>query len=909
MKKDKYKTFEDYNLEYDKEYYDVDCDRGHNTKYEISNPQWFSYFDTLSDQIIEQYNPRKVIDVGCAKGFLVSLLRDKGIEAFGIEVSEYAISEVRDDIRKYCNLVSILESSEINKLGRYELAVCIEVLEHLPKEFAEEAISNLVGLSDNILFSSTPDDHEEESHVNVQPPQYWISLFKKFGYYIDPFISINSIPHSLSLSKLDLIINKFLDNPYSKEKLQILYGEDLNIDELKKEKNMKLYEILYELFFVNKKEFEFNEFRNNILDKNRHIRNLEKQIELKDKNTKQLEKQIELKDKRIIEYTQAINYYREVESRLESNINTLNTKLNNIFNSRLWLIYTLYSKIKKLFVIKRNVYEKLERELENNRFSKFDEINLKKELSKSKYNPLISVIIPVYKIDINILKMTINSVKRQIYRNWEICIVDDNSKSIVLFLYLSYTSLTNKNIKIKFSLKNKGIAETSNKCIKMSKGEYIALLDDDDLLSRNALAENILLLNREKNVDLIYSDEDKLNNKNELIEQFFKPDWSKYRFLSNMYTSHLSLYRKSIIDEIGGFRSGFEGAQDYDLMLRFIEKTENIYHIPKILYHWRKIEGSTSTKYDAKPVASLSSIKALSEYLDRNNIKGKVLKDRYPGLFKIDYKILDNPKISIIIPTKDKVKYLKKCIQSILEKTSYKNYEIIIVDNNSTESSTFQYYKDLEKNKDVRIFYYRRKFNFSAINNFAVSKINTNYVLFLNNDTEVINKGWLSEMLQYIQKDDVGIVGAKLLYPNKTIQHAGLQIGYYGIAGHTYRYMKDEALYFFNPQEIREVSGVTGACLLIKKDLFNRVKGFDDINLKIAFNDVDLCLKVRKLGYKIVYTPYARLYHYESLSRGSQLDSNEVEFMLKKWNKTLERDPYYNPNLPMHSENPLKIFE
>ena len=263
--------------------------------------------------------------------------------------------------------------------------------------------------------------------------------------------------------------------------------------------------------------------------------------------------------------------------------------------------------------------------------------------------------------------------------------------------------------------------------------------------------------------------------------------------------------------------------------------------------------------------------------------------------------------ISIEMITKDD-KNIHESINAILHQ-EFADYEIIIVDNNSTETSTFKYYKELEKHKNVKILYYRKKFNFSAINNFAVSKINTDYVLFLNNDTEVINKEWLSEMVQYIQKDDVGIVGAKLLYENNTIQHVGLQMGCGGVAGHTYRFMKDDHIYFYNPQVIRETSGVTGACLLIKKDLFNRVKGFDDINLKIAFNDVDLCLKVRKLGYKIIYTPYARLYHYESLSRGNGLDSKEVKFMLKKWNKTLQKDPYYNPNLPMHSENPLELFE
>ena len=909
MKKDKYKSFEDYNLEYNKEYYVSYCDREHKLPYTLSDNHWNKYFNNLSDDIITQLNPQSVMDVGCAKGFLVTLLRDKGKNAYGIEVSEYALSNVRADIKKYCKLISILSNKDIEKLGKYDLVTCIEVLEHLPKDFAENAISNLVKLGDKILFSSTPDDHEEKSHVNVQPPEYWIHIFNKFGYFIDPFVDITSIPHSLFFSKLDLIINKFLDNKNSIEKLKTLYGNDLNIDKLKNKESIEIYRILYELFFINKKEHEVNEYQKIILNKDRHIGNLDKQLETKGKQLEVKDKQLETKDKTIEEYIHTVDYYRNVEDRLLYENQNLNTKLNDIFNSRLWKIYILYSKIKKFKEInKKNTYITLEKKLNNNKFCKFDKIDLQNKLSKSSYQPLISIIIPVYKIDYKILYETIFSVKNQIYTNWEICIVDDNSKSIKLYLYLLYLKISNKNIQIRFSLKNRGISETSNKCIKMTNGEYIALLDNDDLITPNALAEIVLLLNKHKKADLIYSDEDKLNNKEELVEQFFKPDWNKYRFLSNMYTSHLSVYRKSIVNEIGGFRKGFEGAQDYDLMLRFIEKTENIYHIPKILYHWRKIKGSTAEKYDAKPMAENASIKALQEYLHRNNIKGSVSKDKYPGLFKINYEIIGNPRISIIIPNKDKVKYLKQCIDSILKKTIYKNYEIIIVDNNSTESQTFEYYKKLEKYSNIKIVYYKKEFNFSAINNWAVSNIKSEYILFLNNDTKVINKEWLQEMIQFIQREDVGIVGTKLLYKDGTIQHAGLQLGYGGVAGHSYRFMRDEAIYFFSPQEAVEVSGVTAACMLMKRDIFEKVKGFDDKNLKIAFNDVDLCLKVRELGYKIIYTPYAMLYHYESISRGNDLDKQEVQFMLKKWGKTLKTDPYHNPNLPMNSENPLDVF-
>lgn len=425
------------------------------------------------------------------------------------------------------------------------------------------------------------------------------------------------------------------------------------------------------------------------------------------------------------------------------------------------------------------------------------------------------------------------------------------------------------------------------------------------------------LLQEHPDADMIYSDEDHINTKGKRIDPYFKPDWSPDLFLSSMYTCHFGVYRKKLIDEIGGFRKAFEGSQDYDLVLRLTEKTDNIYHIPGILYHWRKILGSTAMKYQAKGYADVNARKALEDALKRRKINGKVLSGIYPGTFRIKREIIGNPQVSIIIPTRDQAGFLEKCIDSIEKKTDYKNYDILIIDNNSEEIKTKDYFEKISKKPNIRVLKYEYPFNFSGINNYAVTQSKSDYILFLNNDTEVISEEWLCAMLEHAQRTEVGAVGCKLLYPDNTIQHAGLILGISGIpgkpgiAGHSHKHFPDDAYgYYMKPHIIQNLSAVTGACLMMRRDVFQEVGGFDD-NLAYAFNDVDLCLKIRGKGYLIVYTPYAKLYHYESQSRGYENNPEkmkrffgEIEYMREKWGKVIDKgDPYYNANLSLKHED------
>jgi GT2 family glycosyltransferase len=533
------------------------------------------------------------------------------------------------------------------------------------------------------------------------------------------------------------------------------------------------------------------------------------------------------------------------------------------------------------------------------------------------YMPKISIIIPVYDVEPELLDACIQSVLDQSYEIWELCLHDDASTKKETIKCLRRWEGKDARIKITYGVENQHISLSSNEAIKLATGKFIALLDNDDLLASDALFENVKLLNAHKHADLIYSDEDKLSADGIRKDPFFKPDWSPDLLLSMNYISHLGVYRKSIVDAIGGFRQGFEGAQDYDLILRFIEKTkaENIFHIPKILYHWRETDGSTSTGVGKKNYAIENSIRALREYLERNEIAGSVEGAITPGRFRVKRDIIGNPLVSIIIPFRDQQGVLRRCLESIKKKTTYLNYEIILIDNQSQEESMKKYLTVLERDPQIKVLYYDLPFNFSAINNFAVAHASGEYVLFLNNDMEVISQNWLEAMLEHIQRKEVGAVGAKLLYFNDTVQHAGVIVGL-GIAGHAFRHFRRESDgYFSSLNVVRNYSAVTGACLMTRKELFLRQGGFNEKELGVAYNDVDYCLRLREDGYLIVYTPYAELYHHESLSRGDDAALriadkgkyerviSEREYMADKWASCIENDPYHNPNLTKLSEN------
>ena len=537
------------------------------------------------------------------------------------------------------------------------------------------------------------------------------------------------------------------------------------------------------------------------------------------------------------------------------------------------------------------------------------------ECKKFRHKPKISIIMPVWNTEEKWLRMAIESVFSQVYDNWELCITDGGSTMPHVKKILKEYAKKDKRIKVKFLPENKGIAGNSNEALKLATGEFVVLLDHDDELALFALYEVVKVLNESRNIDFIYSDEDKIDEKGKRKDPFFKPDWCPHMFLSCNYPIHITVIRKSLIDKVGGFREGYDGSQDYDLFLRVTELIDEnrIAHIPKILYHWRTIPSSAASSNEAKPYAYVAAKKALKDAMKRRSIEIEDIVDGlWRGSYRIKYRIKGTPKVSIIIPTKDKVNTLKTCIESILEKTDYKNYEIVIVDNQSEEKKTFKYYDKIKNSSQIKILEYNMPFNFSAISNYAVSQVDSEYILLLNNDTEVISEEWLTAMLEHAEREEVGAVGAKLLFPNGKIQHCGiiLGLGRHRVAGHPYYKYPDHNGYFGVVNEIRNYSAVTAACMMLRKAVFEEVCGFDE-NLSVAFNDVDLCLRIREKGYLIVYTPYAKLYRHESLSRGYEdnLEKQtrflkEVGYIREKWGRVIDKgDPCYNPNLTLEKED------
>ena len=519
--------------------------------------------------------------------------------------------------------------------------------------------------------------------------------------------------------------------------------------------------------------------------------------------------------------------------------------------------------------------------------------------------PLISIVIPLYCTPLPYLKELIESVRRQSYENWQLCLADgspdDKAKE---FLEKHYGR--EKRIVYQKLEENGGISVNTNAAAELAKGEYLMFCDHDDTLEPDALYEIVKAIN-DTDADVIYTDEDKVSMDGQhYFDPNFKPDFNLFRLRENNYICHIFVVRKSLTGETGMLRSEFDGAQDFDFILRCCEKAKKITHIPKVLYHWRCHMDSTAADPSSKAYAYEAGRKAIREHYQRMGIDAKVDMTERPGWYRSHIKIQGNPMVSIIIPNKDHTDDLELCLFSMSRKSTYRNYEVLIVENNSEKEETFEYYKKLpERYPRVRVLTWEKEFNYSAINNFAAEEAQGEYLLFLNNDVEILTPDWIEEMLQNCQQENVAAVGAKLYYPDDTIQHAGVVLGLGGIAGHIMcRASREDPGYFGRMISVQEISAVTAACMMVKKSEFDSVKGFDE-TFQVAFNDIDLCMKFRAAGKKIIFTPYAELYHYESKSRGLE-DTPEKQFRFdkevkrfqEKWAQQLEMgDPYYSPNL------------
>ncbi|MEI8372913.1 MAG: glycosyltransferase family 2 protein [Planctomycetota bacterium] len=524
-------------------------------------------------------------------------------------------------------------------------------------------------------------------------------------------------------------------------------------------------------------------------------------------------------------------------------------------------------------------------------------------------SPRISLVVPVYNPPVVYLRAMLDSVLAQTCENWEICLADGASPAAEVAQVLEEYARRDARIRLALLPENRGIAGNSIAALELVSGDYIAFLDHDDTLAPFALFEVVRALNDEPELDFIYSDEDHLNENGNREHPHFKPDWSPDTLRSHNYICHLVVIRRDLLERVGGLREGFDGSQDHDLVLRATERASHIYHIPKILYHWRQHRASMS-KGAGKNEAHQAGKKAVREHLARQAIAGSVIDGVSPHTYDVRRSLLRRPMVSIIIPTQDQVGILDRCLESIARST-YTNYEILLVENQSRCPKTFAYYRTLERRPEIRLIPWNDHSNYSKLNNFAVTQTRGEVLLLLNNNTQARNPDWLERMLEHAMQPEVGAVGAKLFYPDGDIQHGGIILGIGGVAGHAHRYFSgSSAGYLHRLVVTQNMSAITGACLMLRKEVFEEAGGFDE-RLAIVFNDVDLCMRIRRKGYWIVWTPFAMLTHYESRMRGmndtleKQCRFNEEsQIFADTWHDALrEGDPFYSPHLTLSSEN------
>ncbi|MFC1458338.1 glycosyltransferase [Microvirga arabica] len=541
---------------------------------------------------------------------------------------------------------------------------------------------------------------------------------------------------------------------------------------------------------------------------------------------------------------------------------------------------------------------------------------IQRQVEALPWRPKISIVVPVYNTDRNHLEEMIQSVLHQIYQDWELCIADDASTKAHVRELLEIFRHKDDRIKVVYREVNGHISAASNSALELATGDYVALLDHDDILPQHALSTVANAIVQNPTAEIFYSDEDKIDQNGKRFDPYFKPDWNQELLYGQNYINHLGLYRLDLLKRIGGFRAGFEGSQDYDLTLRAVAATNGpIIHIPHILYHWRIFQGAQTFSSTQRDTATTAARRAIQEHLAQRG-EQVIVAEAGGGYHRV---IRDDPlvwpRVTAVIPTRDHVDILRECIQGLNQATDYPDLEIIVADNDSAETETLRYFDEI-RSRGVKIVSVPGTFNYSRINNRAIEHATGEIILLLNNDISMIESGWLKEMVKHLQNDQVAAVGAKLLYPDGTLQHGGVVLGIGGVAGHVHVGVKgDDPGYFSRLKLPQDISCATAACLAVRKLVFDEIGGFDETNLAVAFNDVDLCMRIRQAGHRIIWTPYAKLVHHESKSRGSDLEGvklqrfmKEVAYMQHRWQGALQSDPFYNPNLSLESCTPQLAF-
>ena len=998
------------------------------------NDYWLQIFQGIADHIVRSLRPRRVLDAGCAKGFLVEALWERGVDTRGIDISAYAIGEVRKDIQPYCTQASLTEPID----GRFDLVTCIEVLEHVADTDTSRVLRNLTAVSDTILFSSTPIDTSEPTHLNVRPVIEWLRLFANDGFAPDVTFDASFIaPHAFLVRRSERRVS---------DDVLVLFAELIRYRMTLGDHHRQLDHFRYEMAALKaasrSAERRIAALGEQVTTLHARVTHDEPPVDLGG-DIREIRNLLEAHSSRLTELTQVADAMQMATDRLALRLGSVTSlpaedPLAGLRTTFAWralragrnAVRSPLTALRRLvgavagargaghasstlapdllglvcdsptaaeqyghaapitirgwaLALKGRVRldisiegrhletttgglrpdvarsfphvphadragfsaelaprtlpiglhtlrlravddEGASRELsvplrimhddgittEYDRwiveFERRNESLISLKLATLPLTPLVSILLPVHRAPLDALQRAIESVTRQSYAHWQLCVVDDGSESVEIHRLLTSFARKDSRIAVQFLEHNGGISHASNAALEMATGDYVGLLDHDDELSRDALFHMVEAINQRPDVDVLYSDEDKIDERGRRYDPFFKPDWSPDLLLSENYICHFLVARRALVNEVGRFRSAFDGSQDYDLILRLTRVATTVAHVPRILYHWRSLPSSAASSLVQKPDAIDAAGRAIQAHLDHTHPGvAHVVPGCAPGRWRVRYALPEPPPVSIVIASGGRTDVLRDNLESLLARTAYAPFEAVVIDNSSGSAV-----KELVKAwpQPVRYLDWRgQPFNYAAINNEAARRCTSPYLLFLNDDTIVTAPGWLEAMMELAVRPEVGAVGARLLYPDGRIQHAGVILGVYDNCGHAFKGLPGDREHYFDlTGVIRNVSAVTGACLLVRASLFHEVQGFDSQAFPVAFNDVDLCLKIGQRGYRVLYTPHAQLFHHESMSKTPAdlvPNSREVLAMQTKWSEAIAADPFYNPNLTRTSEH------
>jgi GT2 family glycosyltransferase len=792
---------------------------------------------------------------------------------------------VRADLRPRCWVASALDPID----GRYDLVTCIEVLEHLENGDVDRAVANICAVTDDVLFSSTPSDYREETHVNVRPPEYWAELFARHGFVRDVGFDASFVAWWAARYRRARDPWPRLAAEYEREQWR-----------LRQEARERNVVVLTQLERIGELERRVDELSR--ASKDDEVGRLSQQ--LSDSHAVLVESSKELQEYHKLRARVGVRLMVRMEGgarRLAPKGTRRRTVVRGVARG---LEKVAEDPVGAARIIGRKLTGRSSHGMSglDSQYQQWlaataptpERLAVMRESSRSwSVRPLISIVFPVYNTDERWLKAAIGSVRAQAYENWELCVADDASTDPHVREILEAEAAAEPRVKVTYRSVNGGIAEASNSALELARGDYVAFLDHDDVLRPHALFQVVARIHLKPRVDIIYSDEDLILLDGRRGSAFFKPNWSPAWLLAQNYITHLMVVRRRLLTRVGGFRTGYDGSQDHDLLLRLTEKTDRVEHVADVLYSWRQTPGSTALSGDEKPLARLAGRQSVEDALGRRGTPGRVELGPTPGIYDYRYELAETPAVTVLIPTRDRVDLLRRCLDSIAARTTYPNLEIVILDNDSRNEATLAYLAACGH----RIVAAPGPFNYSRIVNIGARATTAPYILLLNNDTTVMTDDWVERLLEFCQQPDIGVVGCQLRYGDGRVQHTGIGIGY----GHMAYNLGME---WGVP---RDATAVTGACMMVKREAFERVDGFDE-TMGIAYGDVDFCLRVRKIGLRVVYTPFAWLEHEESSSRGRLDPAADHSAFRGRWGAedTLQ-DPFLTPHICWPDPGRLRI--